>query len=255
LSKAFEFVERNLVRQSIGVLTVCKYLEDIAHNHDPHKTIVRLEDISLLDDNIEKSDSLKKDLNIGGPIVMYVGNLQKYQGIDLLLESFRIVVTKVPDANLIVIGGSESDIQAYRDRSAHLGIEEHVHFIGPRPFADLGLFLNVADVLVSPRITGGNTPMKIYSYLDSGRPVLATRLPTHTQVLDDQISLLVSPDNKAMAEGICYLIRNTDYAKVLSNNAKQRVKEEYSYEAFQGKLMNFYHIVENTIGFPANQEE
>ena len=45
--------------------------------------------------------------------------------------------------------------------------------------------LLAADVLVSPRLKGLNTPMKIYSYLDSGSAVLATRLRTHTQVLDD----------------------------------------------------------------------
>ena len=50
-----------------------------------------------------------------------------------------------------------------------------------------------ADVLVSPRTKGANTPMKVYSYLDSGVAVLATRLPTHTQVMNDETALLAEP--------------------------------------------------------------
>ena len=57
--------------------------------------------------------------------------------------------------------------------------------------------LGEADVLVSPRLKGLNTPMKIYSYLDSGTAVLATRLRTHTQVLDDRTAYLVDPVSEA----------------------------------------------------------
>ena len=53
-------------------------------------------------------------------------------------------------------------------------------------------------MLVSPRLKGLNTPMKIYSYLDSGSAVLATRLRTHTQVLDDGIAYLVEPEPVAL---------------------------------------------------------
>ncbi|GAG85148.1 unnamed protein product, partial [marine sediment metagenome] len=120
---------------------------------------------------------------------------------------------------------------------------------GSRPISQLASFLSQADILVSPRIKGRNTPMKIYSYLDSGAPVVATCLPTHTQVLDNQIAHLVAPENKAMADGICYLIENSDHAHALSKHAKKRVKKEFSYDAFQEKLINFYYAVEDKIAF------
>ena len=70
-----------------------------------------------------------------------------------------------------------------------------VHFLGPRPVQPrCPTSLRQADVLVSPRLKGLNTPMKIYSYLDSGTAVLATRLRTHTQVLDDRTAYLVEPE-------------------------------------------------------------
>ena len=53
------------------------------------------------------------------------------------------------------------------------------------------------DILVSPRIRGTNTPLKIYSYLRSGKPIVATDLLTHTQVLSPDVARLVAPDADA----------------------------------------------------------
>jgi glycosyltransferase involved in cell wall biosynthesis len=247
IQKYLEFSEKILIRKSIGVVAVCKYLENIALQHDPQKPIVRLEDISLLPEKSQQAEHPTEKLKIKGHIVMYVGNLEKYQGIELLLESFRMVFLKVSNANLVIIGGSETDIQSYKQKAVKLGIEHNTHLIGPRPIAQLGSFLKQADVLVSPRIEGGNTPMKIYSYLDSGRPVIATRLPTHTQVLDDQIALLSKADPKDMAEGMIRLLTDKKLAFKLADFAKERVKEEYSYEAFERKLLTFYKRLETKL--------
>ena len=137
---------------------------------------------------------------------MYVGNLEHYQGIGLLLEGFQHSLKRVPDARLVIVGGMQKDIVRYRDRAAELGIEGQVHFLGPRPLGTLGVLLQRADVLVSPRLKGLNTPMKIYSYLDSGTAVLATRLRTHTQVLDDKTAYLVEPNPEALGEGLADLL-------------------------------------------------
>ncbi len=245
--KYLEFLEKILIQKSIGVVAVCKYLEDISLRHDPQKPIVRLEDISLLPEKSKQGEPPTEKLKLSGPIIMYVGNLEKYQGIELLLESFRMVLLKVSNANLVIIGGSETDIQSYKQKAVKLGIEHKTHLIGPRPITQLGSFLKQADVLVSPRIEGGNTPMKIYSYLDSGRPVIATRLPTHTQVLDDQIALLSQTDPKDMAEGMITLLTDKKFASELADLAKERVRAEYSYEAFERKLLAFYKKLETKL--------
>ena len=57
-------------------------------------------------------------------------------------------------------------------------------FAGERPADEIPAYLLAADVLVSPRSRGTNTPLKIYQYLRSGKPIVATRLLTHTQVLE-----------------------------------------------------------------------
>jgi glycosyltransferase involved in cell wall biosynthesis len=171
---------------------------------------------------------------------MYIGNLEKYQGIDLLIQGFKEALHQEEGLNLVIIGGNKDDIQFYQQRVEQLGITTHVYFCGQRPVNQLGSYLSQADILVSPRIQGNNTPMKIYSYLDSGKPVLATRLPTHTQVLDETISYLVNPVAEDMAAGIIALSRNAKLRQSLGSKARERVGEEYSLPVFKRKVDTFY---------------
>lgn len=240
IRRFMEWLEQKAVNNSSGVLAVCQALEDIARKFSPDKLVARLEDITLLATNGEGDDLLRERLGITGIIAMYVGNLEKYQGIDLLIESFTEALTKNEDLNLVIIGGNNDDILFYQQRAEQLGIQKSIFFCGQRPVDQLGYYLSQADILVSPRIQGNNTPMKIYSYLDSGKPVLATRLPTHTQVLDETIAYLVDPAIMEMAAGFIELAENDTLREVLGLNARKRVKDEYSLPAFKKKLTAFY---------------
>ena len=97
------------------------------------------------------------------------------------------------------------------------------------------LFVAAADVLVSPRDSGTNTPLKIYSFLKSGKPLVATRLWTHTQVLDDRIAVLADPTPKAFAEGLSFALSNPEAAE-RARAALALAEKEYTFEAYQSRL-------------------
>jgi len=243
LRRGMEWLEKKAVQNSSGTIAVCRALEDTARKFAPSNLIVRLEDITLLTDEAEEQDSLRQRLGITGTMLMYVGNLEKYQGIDLLIESFREALDTTADAYLVIIGGSQDDILFYKQRVEQLSMEGRVFFCGQRPVDMLGSYLSQADILVSPRIQGNNTPMKIYSYLDSGKAVLATKLPTHTQVLDDSIACLVAPEKTSMAAGIITLVNNAELRENLGARARERVKSEYSLPVFKKKVAAFYQAL------------
>jgi glycosyltransferase involved in cell wall biosynthesis len=173
--------------------------------------------------------------------------LERYQGLDLLLKSFALVVRASPQARLVIIGGTAPDIAHYRLRAEREAIAASVFFLGPKPAIDLQYYLRAADILVSPRIEGENTPMKIYSYLYSGKPVIATRLFTHTQVLDDEIALLVAPQADDFAQGILKLIEHPARGREIGARARQRVEERYSLIAYERKLTDFYDEIAQTV--------
>ena len=234
------------VRRSAGVLTVCATLQDIARNHAPGTPVGRVEDTTLLPPG-ERANGAKHlpPETEGAPVALYVGNLERYQGIDLLLEGFRHTLDQMDQARLVIVGGRQDDIEHYGRRASALGIGQAVHFLGPKPVSELGDLLREADVLVSPRLKGTNTPMKIYSYLDSGTAVLATRLRTHTQVLSDRTAYLVDPEPFALGSGLAALLRDDSLRERLAAEAKDHVRREFTPEAARRKLESFYAMIES----------
>ena len=242
---AFRRMEAVAVRRSLGVLTVCAALEDIALGHDPGKPVGRVEDTTLLtDDLVDGRAELGLPVPGGSLLVMYVGNLEPYQGIDLLIQGFRQALAEVTDAKLVIVGGREDDIVRYRALADRLGIASSVIFTGPRPIQHLDGLLRRADVLVSPRLKGLNPPMKIYSSLDSGAAVLATRLRTHTQVLDDDMAYLVDPEPAALGRGLARLLQDPALRNRLATSAKAYVQREHTPQAARRKLAAFYSTME-----------
>ena len=245
----FRYMEKKVVRAAAGVIPVCKAIEELVLEYDPNVLCGRLEDVSLLppDSGEPLPPHTRLELEADTVTLLYIGNLEKYQGIDLLLEAFAAAQEQATTLRLVIIGGSDDDIAAYTQKAADLGLGEKSHFAGRRPVADLHHYLRQADILVSPRSKGFNTPMKIYSYLDSGRVTLATRMQTHTQVLDDSIAYLVEATTTSMADGLITLAADKELRETLAASAKERVEQEYTVEAFERKLNQFYKSLEQQI--------
>jgi glycosyltransferase involved in cell wall biosynthesis len=235
-SSLLSFFEGIAVKNALVVIPVCDSLAKNVVKYHPRK-IVTLHDVSLLKEApVNHHIDLKAQFNIDGLLLMYVGNLQKYQGIDLMLEGFALAQDTINESNLIIIGGSNSDIEKYRLVTNRLGISSKVHFLGPKPIEYLSTYLSQADILISPRIKGNNTPMKLFSYLHSGKPVLATHLQTHTQVVDDGSAVLVEPDPSAFSRGIIKLINDENLRHSIGMAGKNLIESKYSYPVFREKV-------------------
>ena len=100
--------------------------------------------------------------------------------------------------------------------------------------------MELAHTLVSPRSQGENTPLKIYSYMNSGRPVVATKKKTHTQVLDDSLAFLADPDPEKFSEAMYEALFDSRLSKQKAAAAQRVVEEFYSYPVFQKKLLDAY---------------
>jgi glycosyltransferase involved in cell wall biosynthesis len=244
-------VEGWSLRRAHAVIPMCEALVDQYEQFNPGRFYV-LHDISLrLEESPEIRESVAR-IDFGCPDesvkFMYVGNLERYQGIDLLLDGFaRAVARGHKNICLIVVGGRSEDIDRYTAKSRDLGLSEFVTFCGPRPVSELGALMERADALVSPRIEGVNTPMKVYSYIDSGRALVATRLPTHTQVLDDTLACLVEPEAESMADGIIRVATSVEYRDQIATAAKQRAQERHTYRAFRDRVHALYSEFEREL--------
>jgi glycosyltransferase involved in cell wall biosynthesis len=201
-----------------------------------------LKDVSLVGDTPldENDDPLHGLVPTHSKIAMYIGNLASYQGIDLALESFVRLRRCVPDVIFVIVGGTESSIAEYQFKTRRLDLDGVVQFVGPRPVAEIGMWMQRADILISPRTVGVNTPMKIYSYMDSGTPIVATDLLTHTQVLSNNLAELAPPNAAEFSEAIASLLENPDRAKKLADSAREYVRREHSLTNFRANVKQIY---------------
>ena len=244
-------IERIMVGRSVHVIAVCESLARIARNWKAENRVDLLEDVPLFASREEaKSLGIAEMLGIRGAVVMYVGNLEIYQGIDLLLESFRLANSRDDRHHLVIVGGAEKDISRYTAMADRLEIGGHVHFLGPKPVEDLPKYLAEADILVSPRTRGENTPMKIYSYMYSGKPILATRLPTHTQVLNEGNAALADPTPEQFANALYGLLADDGKRAEIGRQAIRDVEEKYSFQAYKNKLARIYTTISQDLGIP-----
>jgi glycosyltransferase involved in cell wall biosynthesis len=210
-----------------------------------------LRDVSLLPhgdkDELGRAEVFGDNIRDSQPVILYVGNLESYQGIDLLLESFALVRDHPSHPHLVIVGGTPDSIALYRAKAESLECGGGVSFLGPKPVAHLKSYLTQADVLVSPRIRGNNTPMKIYSYLHSGKPLLATDLPTHRQVLDEEISVLAPAEPRGFAAGLRKLLDDPLHRQVVGERARSTAEKLYTREAFEAQLFALYEQVQQRV--------
>jgi glycosyltransferase involved in cell wall biosynthesis len=143
-----------------------------------------------------------------------------------------IVAGTRPDVRLLLAGGKPDQIERARLQARAAGVGDVTIFAGERPAAEIPAYLLAADVLVSPRSRGTNTPLKIYQYLRSGRPIVATRLLTHTQVLCDETAFLTGASPDEFAQGLIDALNDPRRAAAVGERARALADTKYSYDAY-----------------------
>ncbi len=220
-------LERFVLRNSDSVIVICKDLEEHAKGIlGSGEKVVLIE--NFLDEDYEVDEGLEREIEEvakGRKIVLYAGTLEPYQGIELLMEAVKYLSK---DIVVFIVGGEKEQIEYYRENYYY--DSERVVFWSRVEKRYVRTFVEMADVLVSPRSSGTNTPLKIYSYLRSGKPIVATKIWSHTQVLGDDIAILVEPSGRGIAEGI--KVGLSEEGKRIAENALEFAKRNYTEERY-----------------------
>jgi glycosyltransferase involved in cell wall biosynthesis len=241
LRKVFDIMERFIIRHSDVVVPICRNLEEIARKIKPDANIVTVENTAVLADepkaNARRTAALAKKYGLRNRnVILYTGTFLKIQGLDLLLHAAPVVIKKVPCALFLFVGGTPEEIAAMQKKVDALGIGRNVLLLPQHPQTDMPSFYALADVLTSPREIGINAPLKIFSYLNSGKPVIVTDLPIHTQIVQAPAAVLVKPDAKLWAGALIKLLTDAQLRKRTGAAGKKLVAERYSYKRYRERL-------------------
>jgi len=248
---AFKWLEDNALRAADAVITICPDLRDYALSTGLSGDRHLLIENSIFDDVRlkKKAAATSGGANVAQtfdprfPVILYAGTFEAYQGIDVLVRAFALVAVKRPDARLWLVGGTEAQVRRARELVTELGLTDACVLTGVVPKAQALRYTADAALLVSPRLHGTNTPLKIYEQLASGKPLVATRIWSHTQVLDEKVCYLVDPEPQSMADGLLLALADLGRTTERPQNARALYEREYARPVYEGKIRRLLEIV------------
>jgi glycosyltransferase involved in cell wall biosynthesis len=249
---SFGWLERTSLNASEAVITICPDLRDYALKSGVDPRRLFLIENSIFDDvrllrrgtKTRTGDSGPVDLPpAAGPRVVYAGTFEAYQGLGILVRAFARVLERQPDAQLLMVGGRADQIEQLERLARDLGVGQRCLFTGQVSKAAAMRLSESADVLVSPRNEGTNTPLKVYEQLASGKPLVATNIWSHTQVLNDEVCFLVAPNPESMAQGLLRAITDPETAQRRARAARHLYETAYSRPVYEQKMRDFLALL------------
>ena len=177
-------------------------------------------------------------------LITFVGSFAVYQGIDLLIKTIPEVTQKCPLARFIIIGGKNDEIEKRKLILQQQGALEAVSFIGMVAPDILPDYLSASDILLSPRISGVNTPLKLLDYFKAGRSIVATDVESNRLILNDDLAGFAAPEPTAMAAAIVSLVENNDKRKAMGERGRKLYESTYNFPNFTQKLKACYEFVQ-----------
>ncbi len=189
-----------------------------------------------------EAEELRRELGLrpDQPVVLYSGTFEAYQGLPELLAAIPHVREEVPGVAFVLVGEDETGGTTVARGHADLVRAGTLRVVKRQPRERIPRFLALADVLVSPRAYGDNLPLKIFDYLAAGKPIVATDIPAHRSVLDEENALLTGAWSPELASGIVRVLRDRDLAGRLAAAARTRAEERFGWYSFVRSVGELY---------------
>lgn len=174
-------------------------------------------------------------------VFTYSGSIAQYawKGVDTFLDSMAHLADR--RARFLVVGGKPGEVQGTKDRYR----DERLVMVGQVPAGDVVRYLKASDVLVLPNKAGDKvserftSPMKMFEYMASGRPIVASDLPSIREVLDRECAELVpAGDPESLALALEKVSEHESWSETLASRALAKVRE-YTWEARARSVLEF----------------
>ena len=172
-------------------------------------------------------------------IVLYAGSLQRWKGVDTLVRATGLLPREIL---VCIVGGDTREIRAFETRNSKPETRNLV-FVGQKPWAEIPVWLKAADVLVLPN-TGREdisrfhtSPMKLFEYMASSRPIVASDIPSIREIVDETMVFFAKPDDpRSFADAVQRAFSNPAEAARRAERSRQEVRK-YTWGARAKKIL------------------
>ena len=171
-------------------------------------------------------------------VIVFLGVLTEYQGVDLLLDAVPAVVRRRPDAHFLVMGYPNE--AHYRQQAVARGIEQAVTFTGRVPYEQAPRWLNLGEVAVSPKRSLTEANGKLLNYMACGRPVVASDTPVNRELLGEAGVYAAVDDSNDLAARLVEMLADPEGARTRGTALRARAEREFAWPALIERLEALY---------------
>ena len=199
-------------------------------------------------DNIDfrpyPGDEARRVLNLppDEPVALFLGVLNRYQGLDILLEVIRLLKEKGLAIHFLIMGFPD---EKYRRMTDEAGLSDRVTFTGRIDYSMAAFYLSAGDVALSPKISLSEANGKLFNYMACGLPTVTFDTPINREILGSAGVYAKYADAGDFAAKLEALIMNTQGRLELAQMGLERVARNHSWQA-RGKALEgiYMEIVE-----------
>lgn len=236
----YNFLVRGILRAGAKLVVISEGLKNFYQAHGLPAEVLVAPDAIDLAAFLHPESKVAARTRLGLPqdvtIVLYIGRLDGWKGVGTLLKAS----TQLPKEVIVaLIGGEESEVKRLR------GEYPQVMFLGARPYSELADNQAAGDILVLPntgkdRISAEFTsPMKLFSYMAAGKPIVASDLPSLREVLTNENAVFFEPDNDtSLVEALTRVMSDPELAGRVAYKARQDVAR-YTWDIRAQSLLTF----------------
>lgn len=195
-------------------------------------------DIGRFSINVSSQDARERlGLPLDKKIAVYTGSLERWKGVETLVRASGFL----PDNIIVyVVGGSKIEIANFQFSISPPSLKlrrtgnfqtRNVTFVGQKPWSEIPLWLKAADVLVLPN-TGKQkvslfytSPMKLFEYMASLRPIVASDIPSIREIVDESMTFFAEPDDpQSFSKVITGVLNNPGEARGHATRALEKAR-------------------------------
>jgi glycosyltransferase involved in cell wall biosynthesis len=198
---------------------------------------------------MKKDNSLIQELGLdeNDKIIIFMGTLYSFSGLDYLLKNFYILQKNFKQIKFLIIGGG-SELKNLKSLCSNLKLDKHVIFTGFINQNKIPKYFSLADICLNPFIVNDITdkiiPTKILEYMSCGKPVLSTPLKGTLELLPDENFGIVYSEQINFINSLVLLLKDKNKLIKLGDNGFHHIRENYYWDNLIDKL---FIIFQNTI--------
>lgn len=174
------------------------------------------------------------------PIVSYLGVLNGYQGVDLLLEAVALLQRQGARLHFLIMGYPEG---GYREKAAAMGIGDMVTFTGRISYQEAPLYLCAGDIAVSPKVSLTEANGKLFNYIACGLPTVVFDTPVNREILGEDALYAKFGDVADLAGAIGRLAGDRELREDVGYAGRERAVKEHSWQVRGKELAGIYRAL------------